>query len=506
MEIPWLLIWESGLTVTVTLSTILTIVIFFLPKQYDHFAPHEFTEADFTPNDKKNPERSGYAFYQAHKDADGCLEIEASVQVVVLGDIGRSPRMQYHALSIARCGGRVDLIGYFDPTVDINPEVRAHRFIRIVPIPAFPYQASSRLAFVLLAPLKIAFQAQALFHALGFRSKACKWMLVQNPPSIPTLLVAQLVCFTRRTRLIIDWHNFGYSILALRLGPTHPLVRIAQWYEGFFAKGAVAHLAVTNAMCRVLKQKWGFDALPLHDRPANHLQPLTEQERMAFLKTRPELEGQAFTLQDRSWRLLVSPTSWTPDEDFSILLDALISYATERQRDKTLPRLWVVITGKGPQQAHYTAQIEQHVHAGNLEDVIVSTAWLSTADYARLLGSADLGISLHRSSSGVDLPMKVVDMFGTGLPVAGWSRFEAWAELVTEGENGRGFGSADELCRILQELFGGSERQLAKLRQGALREQERRWDDEWMPVAGHLLGLKAGERAPSRFFDPKADL
>lgn len=35
-----------------------------------------------------------------------------SVQVLVLGDIGRSPRMQYHALSIAKHGGRVDLIGY----------------------------------------------------------------------------------------------------------------------------------------------------------------------------------------------------------------------------------------------------------------------------------------------------------------------------------------------------------------------------------------------------------
>jgi beta-1,4-mannosyltransferase len=35
-----------------------------------------------------------------------------TVQVVVLGDIGRSPRMQYHALSIAKHGGRVFLIGY----------------------------------------------------------------------------------------------------------------------------------------------------------------------------------------------------------------------------------------------------------------------------------------------------------------------------------------------------------------------------------------------------------
>lgn len=109
-------------------------------------------------------------------------------------------------------------------------------------------------------------------------------------------------------------------------------------------------------------------------------------------------------------------------------------------------------------------------------------------DYASLLGATDLGISLHTSSSGVDLPMKVVDMFGTGLPVLGWSKFEAWPELVTEDVNGKGFGSARELSDLLAEVLGSSEK-LARLRKGALLECERRWDEEWDPVAGRLLRL-----------------
>lgn len=37
--------------------------------------------------------------------------------VVVLGDIGRSPRMQYHAQSLIREGFNVDIIGYIDSLV-----------------------------------------------------------------------------------------------------------------------------------------------------------------------------------------------------------------------------------------------------------------------------------------------------------------------------------------------------------------------------------------------------
>jgi beta-1,4-mannosyltransferase len=43
-----------------------------------------------------------------------------SIQILVLGDLGRSPRMQYHALSFLKHGGEVQLIGYLGETTSTS--------------------------------------------------------------------------------------------------------------------------------------------------------------------------------------------------------------------------------------------------------------------------------------------------------------------------------------------------------------------------------------------------
>src|SRR5579859_3315603 len=92
------MILDTLIPVAVVLSTTLTILLVMLPSRYV-------------------PSSKGQKWPQAEKEptdqaATGTTTPKTSVQVLVLGDIGRSPRMQYHALSIAKNGGRVDVIGY----------------------------------------------------------------------------------------------------------------------------------------------------------------------------------------------------------------------------------------------------------------------------------------------------------------------------------------------------------------------------------------------------------
>jgi len=154
--------------------------------------------------------------------------------------------------------------------------------------------------------------------------------------------------------------------------------------------------------------------------------------------------------------LLLSSTSWTADEDFGMLIDALGMYERMAKNDNAsgeqggLPKVLMIVTGKGPLRDMYMNRIEELQKDWRWVRCI--SLWLDAADYPLLLGSADLGVCLHSSSSALDLPMKVVDMFGCGLPVCALD-FACLNELVKPGLNGLIFKTAEELAGQLVSIL-----------------------------------------------------
>ena len=94
------------------------------------------------------------------------------------------------------------------------------------------------------------------------------------------------------------------------------------------------------------------------------------------------------------------------------------------------PPLLVLVTGRGPGLPSFRARLSR----SRLRAVSLRCLWLpSFGDYQRLLGCAHLGVSLHTSSMGVDLPMKALDMLGAGMPVL-QVHYQTAAELI-QGES-----------------------------------------------------------------------
>ncbi|XP_069702076.1 chitobiosyldiphosphodolichol beta-mannosyltransferase isoform X1 [Periplaneta americana] len=418
------------------------------------------------------------------------------VCVVVLGDIGRSPRMQYHSLSFAKEGYDVDVVGYSgsEPIKELSehPKVKIRY---LAPCPDFQQYLPRSLAYV----SKIIWQSITLLFALLYKRRS-HHVIVQNPPAIPALAVCWFYSLVMVANYVIDWHNYGHTVLALTVGQEHMFVRISIWFESYFGRRATASLCVTKAMKVDLEKKWGISAVTLYDRPPDAFRPISILEShqlfvslanqyptfrsndssTSTIFTEVLSSGEAVWRKDRPG-LIVSSTSWTEDEDFSILLSALQEYEEARcDEGCELPALVCVITGKGPLKEHYCQLMKEKTW----KHIQVVTPWLKPEDYPHLLASANLGICLHTSSSGLDLPMKVVDMFGCGLPVCAYN-FSCLNELVKHNINGWKFDDASQLADQLQTWFRGfpcSEVQLerdAKFREELKIFQKLRWHENW---------------------------
>jgi len=535
------------------------------------------------------------------------------IMIVCLGDLGRSPRMQYHALSCAARGWFVDIIGLSgsdcQESLTLNPFITIHRFDPMIKFSladssSNKLQLLNKITRLILSPVKVISQCLQLLKIMLFTCHhSPSSILVQNPPSIPTLILALFVSLMRQSYFIIDWHNFGYSILSLSLNNNNPningehrLTLIARWYEHTIGKFAHGHLCVTNAMKNFLYDQWAIPATVLYDRPSTAFKRLSIEEQHLLWKdlesqniinneiiTKTILnhparikykldnkinnkkmpdstlftyyDGQNYHYRDDRPAVIISSTSWTADEDFNLLLTAIIQYerACEEEihdiennnngeegssddeistspstansssslsqqqssessiydlliddsidglslacetlrrsrihQSKLLPPLLIIITGRGPLQAEFLKNLSKFP----LKHSFILCPFLKYEDYPRLLGSVDLGLSFHTSSSGKDLPMKVVDMFGAELPVCAIN-FQCLNELLgeTQGKRGFIFNTGEQLSLYLQALFGEfpNIKIIDEMRINVREWAQVRWDAPWNQLAAPVI-------------------
>lgn len=367
-----------------------------------------------------------------------------AVAVVVVGDLARSPRMVNHARELARTGVLVSLIGHRErefavpPGVAVRP-LRSWRALRALRLPG----AAVRMTLTM---------CQLMAVLLRLKPTA---ILVQNPPAFPTLLAGWIAARLLRAQLLVDWHNYGYSMLALRLGADHAITHLAERYEAWMGRRADHHFCVSQAMRADLNRRFGVCAEVLYDRP---------------------IECSSAPVSGPPHRLVaVCPAGWTADEDMQLLFDALDLL---RRRD-----LDVHITGDGPLRS----QMEPRIAALRASGFDIHTGFLSELEYRALIHRADFGLSLHRSSSRLDLAMKVVDLFSAGAPVCALDYGGSLREQVRDGETGFLFHSAAELAAILDRLQHDPA-PLGPMREHIRARWNTTWTEEWSRVAEPAFG------------------
>ena len=146
----------------------------------------------------------------------------------------------------------------------------------------------------------------------------------------------------------------------------------------------------------------------------------------------------------------------------------------------------MLLTGRGPLRANF----EQRASRRNFKAIAVKTLWLEPADYPTLVGMASLGLCLHQSSSGLDLPMKLADLRGAGVPVATYDYAPVLGEVMTPGREGITFRDPGELASLFVSVAVRSmapDSPLAKSRAWLAQNPPERWDAQWEATARRVL-------------------
>jgi beta-1,4-mannosyltransferase len=247
-------------------------------------------------------------------------------------------------------------------------------------------------------------------------------ILLQAPPLFPAALAALAASSLCGARFVVDWHNFGDGLLALRPnGSGAPAATLAA-LERMLGRRADAHLTVSKSS-PLPSERRDIRRSRFRDRPHERFSMPSATEVAAFARSWFRCSGSfrraSFSLCRRR---AGAATRSRPSADGG---------AARIVPSRSARPVLLLASGEGEGRPAFEAR-----SATLLRRVAIRTTFVPGDVYPLLVRSADAGISLHKPALGLDPPMKVADLLGSGVPVLELRAGPAPASLVVAGRNG----------------------------------------------------------------------
>lgn len=437
------------------------------------------------------------------KDTKHMNAFKRKACVIVIGPLVRSPRMMNHIKALLLSGYDVEVISQATPNELNELNSKYSTIIKSIHsdddqealnnVPTINFHLLESEKYKKQSYIMKALSQMFTLLKMIWSVRSCDYALVQNPPSIPILPILITSKLIFNWKVIIDWHNFGYSIFLMK-GNSSKIKLLGNLYfklELYFGRLADHHLVVTKMMADVLIKTWRWESkypkvegdgfkvndkiTVCYDYPDVQFQPYVNkvQDRLELINNIPDV-ADLKNVDITEYTIGVTSTSFTPDEDLQLLLDSL------KDLDSILKtkgkKFMLIITGKGPLKDHFIKSFEEQ----SFHNIQYRFYYLKLEDYPKILQLADFGISLHSSSSGWDLPMKVWDMIGCGLPCVAYSFPALDKELVHANKTGLLFKDKSELVHCLEEMLTNDDlmRTLTRNSLDNLNQMDR-WVESW---------------------------
>ena len=184
-------------------------------------------------------------------------------------------------------------------------------------------------------------------------------------------------------------------------------------------------------------------------------------------------------IRDSGVPLVVCPTSWGADEDFDLFARSARARGLHPgQRSEVRQAL------RAPHRnRELRGAFEARLARRQFTHIAVRVA---TIDSHAAIAKADIGLCLHQSASGLDLPLVLSDLRAAGVPACVYDYAPVLTEVLTDGREGVRFGEPGELMALLVAVAtnDSSDSPLARSRAWLAAHPAETWEDQWQKTMG----------------------